>query len=373
MNKQSKFIAAAAAALLAAACTNTSKHQAMNVAVDIEQQSAITDLIKSEHHVILETKDSSLINRVGHLTISNDTIILNSGAEIMVFSPKGKFITGFNYQGQGPQEYLSIDALRADGGLVYILDRQGRQIMVYTSAGEFVRRLKLDCEYIDFYPVDNDKILLASGNFNESMHEFVLVSATDAAVIERFAPYGVMNTTAMWDYIPFAGATDDAVLVNVPFCTTTYSIAGKEMAAYATFSFNSQEQLPACDLKTLNIEQMTENTRNHSVVRQLGYIAETPGATYLTYSYFSLQGGFMDHLVKIDESGKQIAASAIGAEIFEEYPYLTSITSVIGDKIVDIKDASLLLDMDARAEKTFWQQQGLTEDSNPVVFYYTLK
>jgi hypothetical protein len=29
--------------------------------------------------------------------------------------------------------------------------------------------------------------------------------------------------------------------------------------------------------------------------------------------------------------------------------------------------------MDARAEKTFWQQQGLTEDSNPVVFYYTLK
>ena len=78
--------------------------------------------------------------------MSSTTVLSLSKAvgEILTFDRKGKFKSVFNRQGQGPEEYVHLDAFRLCNGLIYILDCDVRAISVYKTGGDFVRKIKLD-------------------------------------------------------------------------------------------------------------------------------------------------------------------------------------------------------------------------------------
>ncbi len=357
-------------------CSNNVRNntQETDVNVDVKGSNPITDFITSQRHIVLETNDTSIIKHVNRLIMDVHTLYIQDGNEILAFSEDGTYQQSYNHYGQGPEEYLEIKSFRVNHDKLYILDKLSQRIMVYElSDGKYDRTIKLPYEFVDFWVYPDGEIVLASGNYNSSMSNFVWIDSTTGDIQSTQIAYNNAHTVELWDYVPFAGILNDELIVNIPFGMTNYQLTKHSAIPYFNFSFNTDAQLPKVPNENIDISEFSDQTRNTSVVRQLGYYAHTSSSNYLCFKLFGSIGGFMDYLVKFNNDGEQEAITMIGAEIFKEYPYLLSIHSIIDNNLISITNSATLLRLDASNDSSYWTERGLTEDSNPVVSIYTLK
>lgn len=364
-------------------CGYTKNSQSINnsitVKVDVssDEDSPLSNFIKSERKIILETNDSCLINKIQHFFVKEDTVTIQSGPEVFTFDPNGKWLSYLNRQGQGPEEYLNIDAIRVRNGLIYILDSHGKKIMTFNPDGEFLRSVKLDDKYIDFYIPDDNHFILASGNSNLSMYNFIWIDSFSGEILSKFAPYGISQSVLYHDYIPFSGILADTLIVNTPFCLTNYRLSQNSLEALGTFIFNTSQQLPEYDPMELDINEVGRTTTFFMGVKQLGYVGQSQNSKYILFNLFGSRGGIMPNLVKFNKDWEQESRTLLGFRIMKDFPYLCpsgeEIIYLANDKLYMSRFADNLINADNLIETNYWESQGLTEDSNPVIFIYTLK
>lgn len=347
----------------------------IDVKVDVETSALTSDFFSGWDYVALETNDSCLIHSVRRYEFNDSLIVIQSGCEILTFDRKGKFKSVFNRQGQGPEEYVHLDAFRLCNGLIYILDCDVRAISVYKTGGDFVRKIKLDSSYIDFFMVDEDEIVLASGCYNSTKYAFAWADG-NGEVKSRAGHYSQVHTVIMWDYTPFAGKRGDNLVVNAPFILTSFELGEFELDPIANYTFNTPKQLPELTLETVDINKMVDITKNQQLVRQLGHYCIKDSIAFQSFGLFELSsGGYGANLVKYDaRTGAQIAQIRLGVTESSEFPYIWGgRVGFYEDCLTEVRRAGSLLDTDDRNGSDFWATQGLTEDSNPVIFFYKLK
>lgn len=349
---------------------------AVAIDVDVSTNISIENFVASERYVVLETNDSSLIDNLqpGYLAITDDKIFVRSDKEILSFSNKGEYLACCNRYGQGPEEYIDIQSFKVFNDEIYILSQSPQCIHIYTPDGNFKRIIKLPYNYLDFEILSSDKILLASGNFNPSFYNFSVFDVNTGKLTENYLPYGIYHTCATYDYVAFAGKIGDDVIVNQPFCLNNYKIGENGAECMTEYHFNTQEQLPTFDPMTLNVCDMIDLTSNAPFVRQLGYYCKTKGANYLTFRLFSPDtNGFRHRIVKYSDDGVRLEQAIVGLDISEKYPYFRDIYQIVKDEVVCPVSAFSLLYIDKKIESDFWLSNGLTEESNPVIFFFKLK
>ncbi len=252
------------------------------------------------------------------------------------------------------------------------MDRNLKKIFKYSAAGDFLQDFKLNYEYLDFNIISKDRIVLASGNSNESMAEFVIINPNTGDLISKICDYGIDQTLLLTDYTPFSGAKDGDLYVNVPFVHNTFRLAEHKLDTVASYNFNTTDQLPEFTMQDMDIIHLWKETLHKNVVTQLGHFYPAEKCSYLSFMLFG-EYGLSQHLLKYDPNGNCLAQTTINIEDNTDYPYFNNIRKFINGEIIATCHPDQLLNIDERINSTYWKDHGLTEDSNPVVFFYKLK
>jgi len=112
---------------------------------------------KNEHKISLFINEDYIFNNeslnkpkfIKYNLKTNEVVIFDEGNMCFyVFSREGKYLNKFGQVGQGPAEYLSVDAFDIDKeGNIYIFDSNNIKINIYTSSGEYINSFRLGRPY----------------------------------------------------------------------------------------------------------------------------------------------------------------------------------------------------------------------------------
>ncbi|KYG78784.1 6-bladed beta-propeller [Roseivirga echinicomitans] len=125
------------------------------ISLSIESEKRkLSDMIESIEIMGLEETDEGLLSGVYGLSEVKGRIIFPSGSEgnVFVYSDQGKFISTFNRQGDGPEEYGRIQHLWIKKDTLFIHDGQRGNINKYDFEGKYLGQIKPSIKPTHYYP-----------------------------------------------------------------------------------------------------------------------------------------------------------------------------------------------------------------------------
>jgi peptidylamidoglycolate lyase len=184
------------------------------LSVDHDDNVWLTDV--ALHQVYKFTRDGQLLLTLGERGVSgNDamhfnrptdvavaadgTVFISDGyrnTRVMVFSPKGEFVSQWGTKGNGSGEFNTPHGLALDSaGRIYVADRQNDRVQVFDESGHFLEQWR-DPEIGRPYGLSiapNNTALVADGGAQPESppdRSGVAVLKLDGTVIERFGRWG---------------------------------------------------------------------------------------------------------------------------------------------------------------------------------------
>lgn len=153
------------------------------VAVDNDEQSfdlsgafdkvLLSSVVDSVSYVKFEVTEESLIGIVGKVLFANDKYFIQdiTSKSVLVFDCRGKYLHKLSKYGQGPGEYIGMEAFCVDEeDNIYVLDTSLNRILKYNNQGEFVGTV---CNIEDLPRSDigyvNGKFLLCMPDYNNDL------------------------------------------------------------------------------------------------------------------------------------------------------------------------------------------------------------
>ncbi|WP_339607469.1 6-bladed beta-propeller [uncultured Roseivirga sp.] len=211
---------------------------------------SFVDMIESVELMQFEETDESLLSTIRKINRLDDGFVFHTdkkiGADdhlsIYFFDENGKFQKKINRQGQGPEEYSSIEDLWIENGLVAVYSMPKSVIYRYTTEGEFIDSHKLpDQLRVGGIQPYKGGGYVAEMNYlpinDTSYYKFAKLDK-DLKVENPFlkyskAPDGMMMPINYSTVIPYQ---DGAQLFRV-FSDTVYAYVNDEFAPLAYFNF----------------------------------------------------------------------------------------------------------------------------------------
>jgi len=170
-----------------------------------EKEIVLTDIADITYlHLNTISDDYLFKGSIDYVTENTIVVVDRFSHSVLFFSKDGNPKSRFNHSGQGPEEYTNVGILMYDEEVdeVYINPHFSEYINVYSSSGEYKRKLALPQRNISFQMVlfDDRSILVYDGNklwqnigkkyagdntaFTEPIDSsFFLISKTDGTVL----------------------------------------------------------------------------------------------------------------------------------------------------------------------------------------------
>ncbi|MDH6343635.1 hypothetical protein M2480_002379 [Parabacteroides sp. PFB2-12] len=145
-----------------------------------QQQVSLSDYVDSFEYIELETTDDNLINHLTKVFFVDDKIVLADRLEqqILFFDAKGRYLYKIHKQGQGPDEYLSLETvLMDDEDRIIVHDFRGRKLNYYTMEGKYLKSITGFSDNALIRYMTN----LPNGNFLCYVHDFVVEKVGERA------------------------------------------------------------------------------------------------------------------------------------------------------------------------------------------------
>lgn len=137
--------------LVIASCTSNNELQEKLAFIDVteeypEKKIELTDIAGVSYlHLNSKTDDYLYKGSIDYVTENNIIVIDRSQNSVLFFSKEGNPKSHFNRRGQGPEEYSDAASLMYDeaNDEVFVSPDFSNHIMVYSSLGEFKRKINL--------------------------------------------------------------------------------------------------------------------------------------------------------------------------------------------------------------------------------------
>ena len=133
-----------------------------------EKEIILTDIADVTYlHLNSESDDFIYRGRINYVTQNTIVVVDHSSQSVLFFSKDGNPKSRFNRMGQGPEEYTNAGTLMYDEAKdeIYINPYNSDYINVYTSSGEYKRKLTLPQRNINFQMVFfNDQSIMLYDN-----------------------------------------------------------------------------------------------------------------------------------------------------------------------------------------------------------------
>lgn len=351
----------------------------------------ISSYFTSVRPIVLETSESCLIKSIDAVQTTDDYIFIldRSYRRLYCFDKIGKFVRKIGELGTGPEEFISISDFAIDGEFIYILDRHGFKISSYTLSGEYISSIDLksiegnaghmqtmgEFIYLDFQPdeitVDAETPLLIKIDkvSGEVVNKYLSANQYNLGfqlIIFKRGSYFYSNSTELY-YAPI-------------YSNTVFSLSN-DIEPY--FQINRENVLQKSDLKELDLSnpnvivEIDAFNKLKSILNffEIGdYIIceynDGYGFDLMMYSKkdnsASLYEGVWDDYIykSIDKS---LPHYFVCSDKNGLYAYMTGDDIPFFVELYNSED--LKLSFDTSQHEVF---QSLTEDSNPILFYYEL-
>jgi len=145
--------------------------------VDIEQNLTSTKSVplssigKQLEYIPLETNPNCMIERIEHISFSEDFIFIADYTKILQFDRKGKFLRQIGANGRGPGEYIGITGFCIDKKNRKVFVNQcnaGCEILEYDFNGSFIKSFNQPWRSYQFIVYDTTGIIFYLTHDNDS-------------------------------------------------------------------------------------------------------------------------------------------------------------------------------------------------------------
>lgn len=188
--------------IMATSCQNKINDYSLNI-IKLEKTVGKYNIINlSEYateikYIPLETKKTSLISIIRHISYENDKILLASGTQVCyLFDNNGSFLGKIGQTGQGPGDHIYVLQSFIYCNNIYIIDM--RKMLIYNNNGDFIKQYNFPTDEIPIdytghgwhriFPIKNDTFIMnvasANGHYpNAIMFE---IDQTNIKIIKEY-------------------------------------------------------------------------------------------------------------------------------------------------------------------------------------------
>jgi hypothetical protein len=350
-------------------------------------------LFKSVKTIILETTDESVIGKVGHVQVFDNYIFLMDGkppSKLFVFNMEGKFIRIIGDVGYGPGEYIlpndfTIDPQKKE---IYILDAH-RRVLKYTIEGEYITTINPDKIFSNYIQYHNGKLYV------ESYDEYMLneIDIETGKRTNRFLETAIYNKgwhednfiSPTWGFASKLSGSPKFIHL---FTDIFFTLGSDNVEPY--ISLNSKDLPTVSDISDVKQKEV------EAYMQMLTLILDNKICSYYDYFetrkhiYFSYMQGQRGYSIIFDIQNKSARKVSYLYNdlvcIFDEnektdVPYMMNVFSTSDGvyQCLDIQSQTKDNTIFDAIEKNWLQPdldkleeiKALSEDSNPVIFYYS--
>lgn len=357
-------------------CNKSRRYDSATLHVNVDDETPLADFFDSYRYVMLETNDSCLIHESAIFKTNESNIVSYSEYNgFMIFDAQGKHMTSFNHKGEGPGEYLYVSDFYITPTSIFLLDVYINRLLEYSiSDGAFIREIKLADHFQHCAPLDNHNVALCAVYGSLSKYNFAILNLQTGEINKQFAPYEQIHSYLFDGYTAFVGKGKTGVYAALPFSHNLYYVTADSCNVVESYYFNTAKQFPDIKDSDIDIANMYDEYRYENVVMWLRcYTKQSSGVCYQAFRAMG-EYGITAYICKYDISGDNCKSTAIGTKRSKDFPYLTVGPSEFNNnEYVCVMSAERLLRAEKLIEDNTFTQSGLTEDSNPVIFFYHFK
>ena len=346
------------------------------VAVSTTEFAPAEEFVSDYEYVVLETSDSCILSGQTMFHTSDRYIVAYSEkGGIDVFNREGKHLNHFSNYGMGPGEAIKVIDFYISGDEMVCVPLIQHNLLVYNVlSGEFLREIPLPDSYFYASPFSNGLIALSPLYSNNSHWNINIYDPKTKSVVNQYLPYQQESSLIIGGFNVFAGTGEGCVYGVLPFDYTLYRITADTCRAMVRYEFNTPEQIEAFDPETVDIADLSDRYRYSRLVKWLGKYCETESGAH--YQQFDLlcEYGVLPFLCKFDGESSKSETLRIGAEILDRFPFLMVKPFEMKDGYyISAMEAMAVLNIEESIKSDTFAKLGLTEDSNPVIFFHKLK
>jgi hypothetical protein len=223
------------------ACTQKEEKQQdiLKIKIDVTTKAVPMDIsndVESEFDIIrLETNDDNLIARIDEICYENNSfyILDKTSHAIFRFSDTGKYLSKLDKQGQGPDEYISINEFMVIDENLWIYDNEYSRILCYDTNNTVVDRIDLKHKHFNVAAMshdhDTDNIYLVDNWMgNQPINYLLWTYNIKTKKLNHHRPYAPLGNPP--GYIAYRGMNrhiakyDNNCLVAYSYCDTLFQI-----------------------------------------------------------------------------------------------------------------------------------------------------
>jgi len=355
----------------------------VEVFVDLDNDCLPFDsLMNNVSYVKLETTGDNLIGGISQLLFVNDKIIVVDAEQsktITVYDIKGHYLYRIGTFGQGPQEYafLAHVSLTPDKEMLVVTDLGHGDLKYYSINGNYVKSVKLPywldhCEFLTDNILAGDFLsgVVIPGENSEYKSSLAVTDLNKNVLYTAFRCYYSKNFRS--SILKPLRKFDNRVLYNNPITDSIFLLTpnGVELA----YHLNIKGAKPMILDEDITDELLREQRRNNPFFNG-DFIELKDGAIFHIF-----ESGAKWHRFGIYSNIKQRTFSCNGI-LYNPFLYFFDVPKArYGDNtvVVDARPDIVLAYKNelyrlGKKEEIDEFYKDLTEDSNPVLFFYELK
>ena len=360
-----------------------SHQKSVEVNIDLNKDCLPFDsLMTKVSYVKLETTGDNLIGEISQLLFVDDKIIVVDvwkSKIITVYDMKGHYLYKIGSQGQGPQEYAFFThvSLTPDKKMLVITDMGSTSLKYYSIDGQFIKSIK--CPYwftTSEFVTDN---LIAGftdgGNVisdeNEDYNPLLVVTDLlgniSSSAFQSY--YRKEYTSTIFEPIR---KFEDRVLYNNPNTDSIYLLTSNSIEL--AYHLNIKGAKPMIINEDITNDLLREHRRNNPFFNG-DFIELKDGAIFHIF-----ESGFPGYRFGIYSNAKQRTFCCNDIRYSPFFCFFDAPKARYGDNtvVVDTRSDIALAYKDelyklGKKEEIDEFYKGLTEDSNPILFFYELK
>lgn len=373
---------------------NTAKYEIDIDTVKNDGIANISSYFKSVKPIILETNENNLLRSIDAIQVTDDFIFILDRfyKRLYCFNKNGKFIRTIGNLGSGPGDYTSISDFTIDNSNnIYILDKMSNKINLYSFSGEYVFTISLKNLEGSFGHIQvTDKFLyldyqpnIISKKANSPL--LLEIDKVSGNIIDKYLLASEYNFG--FQLISFKeGSFFYSKNTNNPYFAPLYSSIIFSLNNYIQpyFQIKSNKLLNKEDFKGLDLS-------NPSLISEINRYDKIKSImNFIEIKNFIICEFFAEYGMDIILFNKKSSKANLYDSFFDDYVYYTLNESIphyfaCSDEkgvyaYMNVDEVPLFVDYHNTGKvKIISNEQEddylkeLTEESNPILFYYELK
>jgi hypothetical protein len=361
--------------------------------VELEDTIHVSSYFNRVTPIILETNEDCLIKEISNVQVIDSFIFIldREMQNLFCFNKTGKFLKQIGNRGASPEEYKALSDFTIDPqeGKIYLFDNYSWEVKVYDLNGACLS--SFNCKktisgqsgqiqyannnlYLDFQPENlsskKDAPLLCKFNRNTGDFERTLLSAKSNNL-------GMKQLMFTDDGVFYCRTQENTIYIPL-FSNTAFTLRD-EAAPY--FSLHSKNFISERELNEIDMSDPTTLPKlfNSSKILSVWSYRETDNYIFILYKM-----GKVHDMIYSKKDGKARLCNWFFDDLVYKsrnksvthYPYASDAKGIY--RIIRYHDMPTFLELVKSDETKLTKEQVaeiacLTEDANPILFYYETK